>query len=214
MSVSPSLMVRLLPFFRILLFSNASIEGSSCSPTFSSRTGWLYWIAVSNSLMKCLSENLISCRWDYFSRFFSHLFAYPWGSIFSVHRCDLWIMIPLSIENSSLGKPAIAHERICTGSPSTLCSSNYPFEAGILSSAAFAIHVSTISARFLVPKNPKYAIIPAEISTSPTSTEYSSLSSFDFYSHLDFSPPSPLINFFALSNFTLQFSISYSSHSW
>ena len=49
-----------------------------------------------------------------------HLLACPWGSIRRGHRLEFEIIIPLSIEKESEGRPAIFQSRIFTGSPKTV----------------------------------------------------------------------------------------------
>jgi hypothetical protein len=54
--------------------------------------------------------------------FLIHLLAWPCGSISSGQRRALDTMMPLSMENESLGSPSMVQSRILTGSPSTVTS--------------------------------------------------------------------------------------------
>ena len=178
------------------------------SPTFSSNTGFPYCTAASSRLMNYRSLNFRICSLSFFSRFLSHLFAWPCGSMLSVHLCDLWIIIPFSTENESPGRPAMVQALTATGSPNIPASSNFPGDAGISIYLIRSLHSWAMAALSLLPKKPRYAMSPAAVSTSPTNNSYLAASSLLFYSHLVFSPPNPLISFLALSSLTLHSYIS------
>jgi hypothetical protein len=59
----------------------------------------------------------LTCRLEDFSRFLTHLLAWPCGSMHSGQRRALATMIPFSMEDESLGRLAMSHSRILTGSP-------------------------------------------------------------------------------------------------
>jgi hypothetical protein len=52
--------------------------------------------------------------------FLIHLLAWPCGSIIKDHRDDLERMMAFSVDRASVGKPAMFHARIATGSASVL----------------------------------------------------------------------------------------------
>lgn len=60
-----------------------------------------------------------TCSLLAFSLAFIHLLAWPCGSIMSGQRLLLVIMMALSMEKASLGKPVSSQSRMVTGSPST-----------------------------------------------------------------------------------------------
>jgi hypothetical protein len=60
-----------------------------------------------------------TCNLFAFSLALIHLLAWPCGSIISGQRLLLVIMMALSMEKASLGRPARSQSRMVTGSPST-----------------------------------------------------------------------------------------------
>mmetsp|Transcript_14878 Transcript_14878/g.35910 ORF Transcript_14878/g.35910 Transcript_14878/m.35910 type:complete len:233 (+) Transcript_14878:441-1139(+) len=145
--------------------------------------------------------------------FFTHLFACPWGSIMSGQRRALAIMMPLSMEKESLGKPAMPHSRIATGSPKQLLSEYLALE-GMPACLHCATQESAIPSRNAMVKVPKYEIIPALISMSPVRFWYASPSWFMLMVQRSFSPPRPPINFSARSSLSVHSSTSPSSRAF
>jgi len=95
-----------------------SKDASSYFWTFSNKTHFPYWTASSRVLMiesPIFTTSIPSgC---YFARFLMNLLACVWGSIIKGQRLVLSMMIPFSVEVSSLGNSAIFQAWILTGSP-------------------------------------------------------------------------------------------------
>mmetsp|Transcript_24182 Transcript_24182/g.45892 ORF Transcript_24182/g.45892 Transcript_24182/m.45892 type:complete len:318 (+) Transcript_24182:74-1027(+) len=211
MVLSPRRMHCTPPDLNVCFSSRGSSEGSSSSPTFSSRTGSPNWIAFS-SVRRCSpdSDSLITLRLLARSMFFTHLFACPCGSIISGHRRALATTMPLSMEKLSLGSPAINHSRILTGSPSAVASA-YFLERGMFASAHSATHCSTSSSRYFMVNAPLYDITAELTRTSPVRLVYTTPRSAATPVQRVFSPPRPPISFSARSSFLEHKSTSASS---
>ena len=95
-----------------------SKDASSYFWTFSSKTHLPYWTASYKVLINVYTTLTTSIPSGcYFDKFLINLFAWFWGSIINGHLLVLSMMIPFSVELSSLGSYAIFHAWIFTGSP-------------------------------------------------------------------------------------------------
>mmetsp|Transcript_74192 Transcript_74192/g.176935 ORF Transcript_74192/g.176935 Transcript_74192/m.176935 type:complete len:208 (-) Transcript_74192:4580-5203(-) len=127
-----------------------------------------------------------------------HLFAWICGSIIKGQRLELDRINALSIDTWSLGSLSITHCRMATSSPITERSKKVD-EEGTLFSSISEIQDSTDSLRYLARKQPKYAMMPEEMSTSPVKLLYCSPSFAEEACQRLFSPPRPLISFSAVT---------------
>ena len=127
----------------------------------------------------------------------------PYLQWHSMH-CYLMI-IPFSIENASVGRPAMFHDRILTGSPRVLLREKSALH-GIPFSWHSVLHSLICSWRKAEVNAPRYATTPADISTSPVKLFNCSSRSSAALPQRVFSPPRPPISFSALLSFLEQIS--------
>ena len=127
------------PDLKTCLSSTGSSIGSSSSSTFSQSVGLPNCRAFSSERAKSASESLNVMRPAALLMFLIHLLACICGSIMSGQRRALEVMIPLSIEKLSFGRPSMFHERILTGSPKVSVRENLE-EHGTCSSLHLLIH--------------------------------------------------------------------------
>ena len=113
------------------------------------------------------------------------------------------VMMPLSIEKVSLGRPSMFHERIATGSPSTSTSENLS-EHGTLAAEHLEIQSETCWSRKRATNGPMYETTPEPMSTSPVMLLNLTPSCSDAAFHRSFSPPSPPMSFSARSSLLAQ----------
>ena len=106
---SPSLIESTPPDLKTCLSNTGSSTGSSSSRTFSRSVGLPKLSAFSSARAKSPSESLKVTRLDDLDIFLTHLFACICGSIMSGQRRAESVMIPLSVENESLGRPSMFH---------------------------------------------------------------------------------------------------------
>ena len=92
--------------------------GSSDSGTFSSNTGLPNWIAFSRVRTKLPWFCLTTFNEFASSIFFTHLFAWPCGSIIRGQRLLRKSIMPFSIEKASFGSLLMIQDRMVTGLPS------------------------------------------------------------------------------------------------
>lgn len=156
-------------------------------------------MASSKLLEKSESPSLIILSPRSFSRFFSHLLHWPWGSMLSENLLAFFMMIAFSILNESEGNPFKVQSLILTGSPKTFYNWKL-FEEGIWWSLHCLIHCWMIMVLKAAVKAPKYAIIPDATRTSPVRFTYCLAKIYENSAHLPFSPPRELISFSALSS--------------
>ena len=76
--------------------------------------------ALTTERRNSFSDSLMIWRPASFCMFLIHLLAWPCGSIINDHRDDLERMMAFSVDRASVGKPAMFHARIATGSASVL----------------------------------------------------------------------------------------------
>jgi len=98
--------------------------------------------------------------------FFTHLLACICGSIMSGQRRAESVMMPLSVENVSLGSPSMFHWRILTWSPSVSVSEKRS-EHGTFICAHLEIQPVMHWSRKVAVKGPMYDTTPEPMSTSP-----------------------------------------------
>mmetsp|Transcript_29055 Transcript_29055/g.63656 ORF Transcript_29055/g.63656 Transcript_29055/m.63656 type:complete len:248 (-) Transcript_29055:3640-4383(-) len=122
------------------------------------------------------------------------------------------MMMPLSIENASVGSPCRFHARIWTASPTISCRSNLVDE-GMRFSSMSAIQSAMACRRYGIEKGPKYAMTAELRSTSPTSLVYLGPRASEISCQRTRSPPSPAMSFSARSSLALQSSYLRSSSS-
>ena len=137
-------------------------------------------------------------------------FACVCGSISSGHRFVLLMMIPFSIEKASAGSPSIDHWRTCTGSarilPIVHCG-----VCGVSIATIAASHSSISPPRYAAVNGPRYEIVAAHTSTSPTSAVSWTPSVATVSSHDFASPPRPPMSLSAFESWTVHFATSSSN---
>ena len=114
-------------------------------------------------------------------------------------RRDLSMMIPFSMEVSSLGRPAIPHCWILTSSPKKFRILIDPVKM-MLYSNNLILHSASNRYRQRLMNAPQYAIIPDEQTASPGIKSPRLLSTSMSRLHLSFSSLRPSVSFYALSN--------------
>mmetsp|Transcript_29030 Transcript_29030/g.94592 ORF Transcript_29030/g.94592 Transcript_29030/m.94592 type:complete len:201 (-) Transcript_29030:930-1532(-) len=139
-----------------------------------------------------------------------HLLACPCGSIMSGHRRAEATMIAFSTEKRSLGRPAMFHARILTGSPRVLTREKRA-PHGTRCARTRRPHAATASRRCTASKGPRYATAAALSNTSPVAFTSCADKRVASCSHLVFSPPSPAISFSARTSLRSQSATSSSS---
>mmetsp|Transcript_3023 Transcript_3023/g.9074 ORF Transcript_3023/g.9074 Transcript_3023/m.9074 type:complete len:236 (-) Transcript_3023:8428-9135(-) len=128
----------------------------------------------------------------------------------SGHRRATEMMMPLSIEKESVGRPCKFHDRMATGSPTISCKSNFSDMGTPFSSHSFC-QPATASRRKGMVNGPRYAITADESNTSPTRRLYLGPRDAEISPQRVFSPPSPPMSFSARSSLALQSSYLASS---
>lgn len=130
-----------------------------------------------------------------------YLFAYDYGSIINVHLLLLSIIIPFSIDVSSLGNPQIFHDYILTSSPKNFLIDIISLN-GILYSYNLVLQSVSILILYYDTNGPEYATIPAAIIELPGINPPLLVKFSISLAHLSFSSLNPSVSFYALSNLT------------
>mmetsp|Transcript_10877 Transcript_10877/g.24708 ORF Transcript_10877/g.24708 Transcript_10877/m.24708 type:complete len:264 (-) Transcript_10877:1834-2625(-) len=188
------------PLLYTCLSSSGSRSESSVSPTFSSRTGVPNCIAFSSCRAKSLWLSLMTHSVESFSMFRIHLLAWPWGSMSSGQRRECDMMMALSTETASRGRPEMFHSRILTCSPRTDDRKNSD-EQGMFRSRSEPSHSLIASSRNWPVNTPRYATTALPINTSPLTLLYATPRSFTCSLHRTRSPPRPEMSFSARPSF-------------
>ena len=165
--LSPRRMVMAPPTLTSWRASSGSSTGSSDSGTFSSSTGLPNWMALSMVRTKVAWLCLTTLRPRAASLLRIHLFAWRCGSMQSGQRPLLVIMMALSTLKLSFGSLLMTQLRTATASPRQALSLKAAAQ-GMRFEVSILLHSAMHSSRKAAVKAPRYAIMPALSTTSPT----------------------------------------------